>query len=83
MRERSWAGSGPGQCKSKLQGIWAESKLENQKIGAIERRGWALTTTLRTPSRQLPQVGLKKEQPCQNFPLPAFPADALSRVTEN
>ena len=59
----------------------------NMKINLLtsisQRRGWALTTTLRTPSRQLPQVGLKKEQPCQMLLLSAFPADALSRVTEN
>ena len=67
-------------------------KLIRQKLASsnldrdedhTKSRGWALTTTLRTPSRQLPQVGLKKDQPYQNFPLPAFPADALSRVTEN
>ena len=50
---------------------------------AILEKGLAPTTTLRTPSRQLPQVGLKKEQPCQMLLLSAFPADALSRVTEN
>ena len=36
----------------------------------------APTTTLRTPARQLLQIGLKKEQPYQHFPLHAFPADA-------
>ena len=39
-------------------------------------RGVAPSTTLRTPARQLLQIGLKKEQPYQHFPLHAFPADA-------